>query len=123
MREIFADSLKQRTMMDSLIGWRIPAADKKAISAPELEERPGLVRSRQWRRAVLALRRLKFLKRLHQMPRQRPDAIEDPVGDGLRHEITGGEHLHSGIEVIDVIERHRLRRLRAHRRTELRLPM
>src|SRR5256714_7647248 len=91
----------------------------KRLQKSRLQESSGLVRFRQWRRNA-RIRWLIFLERLYQISGQRPDAIEDSVGDWFGDEITGGEHFHSGVEVIDVVERHRFGRFRADGRTELR---
>ncbi len=64
---------------------------------------------------------LKFVERLDQISRQRPDAIEDAGGERFRRHVTGGEHFQAGVEIVDVMERHRFGRFRADGRTELRL--
>src|ERR1700686_123 len=68
-------------------------------------------------------RRLKFVQRLNKFSRQGPYPIENPLRERLRCEIACGEHFESGIEIVDVIERHRFRSFWNNRRSELLLTM
>src|ERR1700731_489264 len=68
-------------------------------------------------------RLLKFVEGLNKFSRQRPYAIENPFCERLRCEIACGEHFESGIEIVDVIERHRFRGFWNNRRSELLLTM
>src|ERR1051325_574951 len=100
-RKGLVDRALRRSMID---GRDLLSPDRATERAIHLQQPTCLaVRFRQRRRGV-RIRWLKFLERFYQISGQRPNPIEDPIGDRLGDEITGGEHFHPGIEVIDVVE-------------------
>ena len=62
---------------------------------------------------------LKPRKLFHKIPRQRPDPFENAGSELFGGLITSGEHLHFGIQIIEVMQGESLRGFGVNWRTEL----